>query len=552
MHEPAGTVVVPGSRPARVRGRGGRRGPDPVRWVWDDTTRWYPALLAAGVRVARCTDLRLGHAVLRRSPSVDQRPARGGGQPRGWDALQPVTVVDPGLFPLEDPADRLDPLAEHDRQQAALAASPERGRLALLLAAESSGALVAAEMTHAGLPWRADVHDAAPRRAARSAAVRRGSGRRCWSGWPPSCGRRWTRRTSTRTRPPSCCARCGRAGLPVPDTRSWNLEQVDHPAIAAAAGVQEALPAADRQRLGLAGRRGCGTGGSGRSSCPAASSPAAGRRTAGERCRCPTQVRPAAVADEGWRFVVADVAQLEPRVLAAMAGDTAMAGAGAGAPTCTRASSAAGVVGDPRPRRRSACSARCTAATRGESGRMLPRLTQRVPARHRAGRGGRAGGGARARSSARCSAAARRPPGAAWSDGAADLGEAPGRRGRRRAARTATGSGAPGAGSPATSSSRAPPPSGRCAGWPTCATGCGSWRSGRARTSARTWCSSCTTRWSCTRPEHLADDVARGGAAGRGRGGAPAVRRLPGRLPARRRRRPLVGRRVRGPRGVVE
>ncbi len=43
-----------------------------VRWVWDDTTRWYPALLQAGVRVARCTDLRLSGAVLRRSPLVDR------------------------------------------------------------------------------------------------------------------------------------------------------------------------------------------------------------------------------------------------------------------------------------------------------------------------------------------------------------------------------------------------------------------------------------------------------------------------------------------------
>src|SRR4051812_5099077 len=39
----------------------------------------------------------------------------------------------------------------------------------------------------------------------------------------------------------------------------------------------------------------------------------------------PTQVRAAAVADDGWRFVVADVAQLEPRVLARMSADTAMA-----------------------------------------------------------------------------------------------------------------------------------------------------------------------------------------------------------------------------------
>ena len=130
----------------------------PVRWVWDDTTRWYPALLDAGVRVERCTDLRLTHAVLRRSPFVDQA-VLAAGDTAAWDALQPVTPADPALFPLEDPADGLDPVAEHERQQAALAASTHPARLALLLAAESSGALVAAEMTHTGLPWRADVHE---------------------------------------------------------------------------------------------------------------------------------------------------------------------------------------------------------------------------------------------------------------------------------------------------------------------------------------------------------------------------------------------------------
>lgn len=129
-----------------------------TRWVWDDTTRWYPALLDAGVRITRCTDLRLTHALLRRSPFA-ARALLVADESAGWAALQPVTATDPALFPLADPADRLDPLAEHRRQQAVLAASPERRRLELLLAAESSGALVAAEMTHAGLPWRTDVHE---------------------------------------------------------------------------------------------------------------------------------------------------------------------------------------------------------------------------------------------------------------------------------------------------------------------------------------------------------------------------------------------------------
>ena len=140
--------------------RDGETGSAPVRWVWDDTTRWYPALLAAGVRVERCTDLRLCHAVLRRSPFVDQALLAGDGDRRAGTRCSRSPRPTPALFPLEDPADRARP-GRRARPAAARRwpRSPERGRLGLLLAAESSGALVAAEMTLAGLPWRADVHE---------------------------------------------------------------------------------------------------------------------------------------------------------------------------------------------------------------------------------------------------------------------------------------------------------------------------------------------------------------------------------------------------------
>src|SRR5512141_960641 len=61
---------------------------DQPRWVWDDTARWYPPLLDAGVRVARCHDLRLGHHLLRRAPAVDVR-LREGEQSEHWDGLGP-------------------------------------------------------------------------------------------------------------------------------------------------------------------------------------------------------------------------------------------------------------------------------------------------------------------------------------------------------------------------------------------------------------------------------------------------------------------------------
>jgi DNA polymerase-1 len=48
----------------------------------------------------------------------------------------------------------------------------------------------------------------------------------------------------------------------------------------------------------------------------------------GGALQIPKVVRRAVVADDGWTFVVADAGQLEPRVLAAMAGDPGLAAAG--------------------------------------------------------------------------------------------------------------------------------------------------------------------------------------------------------------------------------
>jgi DNA polymerase-1 len=346
----------------------------PVRWVWNDTTRWYPALLQAGVRVERCADLRLRHAVLRRSPFVDQS-LLAGGDTAGWDVLEPVTEVVPGLFPLDDPADRLDPAVELDRQQAALAASTERARLGLLLAAESSGALAAAEMTFAGLPWRADVHERlltdllGPRPAPgqRPAVLERLAAEIRTAFGAPSLN-------------PDSPAGMLRAlqivGLPVTDTRSWTLEQLDHP------GIPVLLEYKKLSRLlsanGWTWLETWARDGRFRSSfLPGGVVTGRWASSGGGALSVPVQVRPAAVADDGWRLVVADVAQLEPRVLAGMSGDTAMAEAAratdlyqgmvdSGA-VATRAEAKVGMLGA------------MYGGTRGESGRMMPRLTRRYP-----------------------------------------------------------------------------------------------------------------------------------------------------------------------------
>ncbi|MDK3256883.1 bifunctional 3'-5' exonuclease/DNA polymerase [Blastococcus capsensis] len=367
----AGVTRVPAETfPAYVREREGT----PVRWVWDDTTRWYPALLAAGVRIERCTDLRLAHAILRRSPFADQA-LLAADETAGWDALQPVPVAEPALFPPADPADRLDPVAEHARQQAALCASPRRQGLGLLLAAESSGALVAAEMTHTGMPWRADVHERLltdllgprPVPGGRPAELERLLGEIREAFAAPALNP---------DSPVELLRTVQHAGLPVGDTRSWTLEQVDHPGI---------LPLLEYKKLSrLLAANGWSwldswvrEGRFRATFLPGGVVTGRWASSGGGALSVPTQIRPAAVADDGWCLVVADVAQLEPRVLAGISADTAMAEA-ARAKDLYQGMVDAGVVPG-RAEAKVGILGAMYGGTRGESGRMMPRLARRYP-----------------------------------------------------------------------------------------------------------------------------------------------------------------------------
>jgi DNA polymerase-1 len=89
------------------------------------------------------------------------------------------------------------------------------------------------------------------------------------------------------------------------------------------------------------------------------------------------QVRSAAVADEGWALVVADVAQLEPRVLAGMSGDRELARAARGA-DLYQGMVDAGAVASRQDAKLGLLGA-MYGATSGASGRMVPGLTRRYP-----------------------------------------------------------------------------------------------------------------------------------------------------------------------------
>src|SRR5699024_5717264 len=125
-----------------------------------DTNQVAPVLLAAGVRIGRCLDLRLCRTILQHA-----YPDRVWPEPH-WPTVvvgqQPGPTLLDGLLEEDAAADGSGEqvLAEHVRQQAVVASAPSPGRLRLLLAAESAGALIAAEIYHDGLPWDRQVHDA--------------------------------------------------------------------------------------------------------------------------------------------------------------------------------------------------------------------------------------------------------------------------------------------------------------------------------------------------------------------------------------------------------
>ncbi|MFJ4922303.1 bifunctional 3'-5' exonuclease/DNA polymerase [Streptomyces sp. NPDC088725] len=303
--------------------------PEVARWVWRVTGEIYPRLLAAGVRIERCYDIEvaelllLGHegrlgeprsaaaawARLRNAPVPPDPPARSAAPGSQSSLFEPPAGAEISFEAL------LDVYAEQQRRHAA-AEHPERMRL--LTASESAGMLVAAEMHRDGLPWRADVHrevlhellgeryagGGEPRRLAELAdEVSEAFGRRVRPDLPADVVKAFAG-----------------AGIRVRSTRRWELAEIDHPA------VEPLIEYKKLYRIWTANgwtwlqdwvrdgrfRPEYQPGGT-----------VSGRWTTngGGALQIPRVIRRAVVADEGWRLVVADAAQMEPRVLAAISRD---------------------------------------------------------------------------------------------------------------------------------------------------------------------------------------------------------------------------------------
>ena len=373
----AGGVVAAGDLPDRVRRLEEDHRP---RWVWADTATTYPPLLRAGVRVERCHDLRLCHVILRNA-AASAASALATGPDGPWDratdpAHEPTLLdaVGPALGPEEV-------LAEHERQAAAVDGASEPGRLRLLLAAESAGALLAAEMAHDGLPWDREVHDhlltellgTRPPAGARPARLETLAAQiRDHLGAP----------ALNPDSPAELLRALHSAGIEVTTTRKWELARYDHPVIAPLLKYKKLarLLSANGWAWMDAWIRPRGSDGRSRfhpDYVPGGVVTGRWATSGGGALQLPKQVRAAVAADPGWRLVVADAAQLEPRVLAAMSRDTAMAQAGRGA-DLYQGLVDDGVV-DTRARAKVAMLGALYGATTGESGQLMPRLVRAYP-----------------------------------------------------------------------------------------------------------------------------------------------------------------------------
>ncbi|WP_214466943.1 bifunctional 3'-5' exonuclease/DNA polymerase [Microbacterium flavescens] len=358
-----------------------REAADAPRWVWNDAPQWYAALLASGVRVGRCHDLRLCHAILRTSALAAAGAIQEADE---WDAAPFVGAVAsaPALFELEGPSrsagppDDLDEvLAEFGRQRDAIARSADPSRLRLLVAAESAGALIAEELRAAGLPWDAAAHD---RVLAELLGERPAGG-----GLPAKLAAAAARVREALGDPaasldsqPKLLRSLHRAGVLVESTSRWELAEQKHPVIP---------PLLEYKKLSrLLSANGwawldewVADGRFRPVFVPGGVVTGRWASSGGGALQLPRQLREAVRADPGWKLVVADVAQLEPRVLAAMSSDTALAAAARGRDLY------AGIVESGAvPSRQEAKIALLGAmygATTGESGRLMPRLRRAYP-----------------------------------------------------------------------------------------------------------------------------------------------------------------------------
>jgi DNA polymerase-1 len=372
--DPVGLAVAPGV----AVGLAVAARPDPRHWSWPGSVaeqvaaveehlrpRWVvwdnrgPSVLAAGgLRLATCWDVSAVHRLEVGGWAAD--PGRIWARHRDLPVSSLPQVATFDLFTHHlDPGDPDQPctaeghlrpewvagawsatparvgrwaalvLAVAAGQQDRLARAPAGPRWVATARAESTAELLAAELALDGLPVDRGVAEAilagivGPRPRSEADIVRAQGERDAVLLRHAPGGVTFDVRS-----PGQVKSALARIGLDLPDTRAWRLraQRDAHPFVAALLAWRKAERVATTygyawldETLGPDGRlRGRWTGADG----------AAGRMTASAGLHnLPREMRPAVVAEPGHVFVRADLGQIEPRVLAAVSADAALAGA---------------------------------------------------------------------------------------------------------------------------------------------------------------------------------------------------------------------------------
>lgn len=391
---PEPRLIDAGGLAAVVRGFEERRpGGQPPRWIWHRTQDWYPALLASGVEVERCYDVGLcGNILAFSALTAHTEYARNTDRTPVDDPLPPPRALLPPAPPADQGAlfdnpesstePRLSPeelREEYAAQQAALASVSDednrRNRLQLLLAAESAGAMIAAEMQYAGVPWRGDLHGQI---LADHLGPRPPAGHRPATLEALALELRGLLHSPTLNpdSPQELMRALHRNGIEVKSTRQWELKESNHPVI----GPLLAYKKLSRLHTanGWSWLDAWVSGGRFRPEY-VVGGVVSGRWASrgGGALQIPRQVRGAVHADPGHKLIVADASQLEPRVLVALARDSTMAEA-ARDQDLYAGIAAQGFGGD-RAKAKMALLGAMYGATSGEAGRLMPQLAKTYP-----------------------------------------------------------------------------------------------------------------------------------------------------------------------------
>ena len=385
--------------------------PDTIRWVFADTSALYPVLLAAEIELERVHDLTLCQRILATaatdpgleldyapvvvlpSPQAQTPPAPLGHLPPARQAPGQEGLFDVASQPAAEPApdhtaEQL--AAELDAQLTALAEHPRGRALTLLLAAESQAAVIAEEIHHHGLPWNRQIHE---QQLEENLGPRPAEGRR------PAKMQELAEHLRellgapqlNPDSPQDLLKALNAYGATVTSTRKWDLvawaDQGGSLTTTRRELIAPILYYKQLHRLWTANgwhwldewvhhgrfhpRYVIGGVVTGRWAAHG-----------GGALQIPKSVRGAVRADQGWVLTVADASQVEPRILAAMSHDRALAVAGQGQDMylgIARIGQRMGSGLNERQEAKVALLGAMYGATTGQAGALVPQLRELFP-----------------------------------------------------------------------------------------------------------------------------------------------------------------------------